>query len=74
MADVRPSSADRVTAGLASSWGGRACSPYWPSAPSSSDSALGLTGRHATSEVLPEAGFTFRHPTLDKALGDLLPH
>lgn len=39
-----------------------------------SDPALGLTGRHATSEVLPKAGFTFRYPTLDKALGDLLPH
>lgn len=39
-----------------------------------SDPALGLTGRHATSEVLKKAGFTFRYPTLDKALADLLPH
>jgi uncharacterized protein len=39
-----------------------------------SDPALGLTGRHATSEVLKNAGFTFRYPTLDKALADLLPH
>ncbi|MBF6340404.1 DUF1731 domain-containing protein [Nocardia abscessus] len=39
-----------------------------------SDPALGLTGRHATSEVLQKAGFTFRYPTLDKALADLLPH
>ncbi|MDO3650350.1 DUF1731 domain-containing protein [Nocardia mangyaensis] len=37
------------------------------------DPALGLTGRHATSEVLPKAGFTFRYPTLDDALTDLLP-
>ncbi|MFD6463764.1 DUF1731 domain-containing protein, partial [Streptomyces roseolus] len=37
------------------------------------DAALGLTGRHATSTVLGEAGFTFRYPTLDDALGDLLP-
>ncbi|WP_174187050.1 DUF1731 domain-containing protein [Nocardia barduliensis] len=39
-----------------------------------SDPALGLTGRHATSKVLQKAGFTFRYPTLDKALADLLPH
>ncbi|MFC4375666.1 DUF1731 domain-containing protein [Nocardia halotolerans] len=39
-----------------------------------SDPALGLTGRHATSEVLHKAGFTFRYPTLDEALTDLLPH
>ncbi|MFE7743198.1 DUF1731 domain-containing protein [Nocardia sp. NPDC057455] len=39
-----------------------------------SDPALGLTGRHATSEVLKDAGFTFRYPTLDKALAALLPH
>ncbi|WP_378734108.1 DUF1731 domain-containing protein [Nocardia brasiliensis] len=38
-----------------------------------SDSALGLTGRHATSEVLRQSGFTFRYPTLDEALTDLLP-
>ncbi|MFX0576072.1 DUF1731 domain-containing protein [Nocardia nepalensis] len=39
-----------------------------------SDPALGLTGRHATSTVLREAGFTFRYPTLDDALTNLLPH
>ncbi|MBF6216997.1 DUF1731 domain-containing protein [Nocardia abscessus] len=39
-----------------------------------SDPALGLTGRHATSEVLKNAGFTFRYPTLDEALANLLPH
>jgi hypothetical protein len=38
------------------------------------DAALGLTGRHATSEVLPRTEFRFRYPTLDEALGDLLPH
>ncbi|WP_216915987.1 DUF1731 domain-containing protein, partial [Nocardia noduli] len=38
------------------------------------DPALGLTGRHATSQVLRDAGFTFRFPTLDDALTDLLPH
>ncbi|MFE6860394.1 DUF1731 domain-containing protein [Nocardia sp. NPDC057668] len=38
-----------------------------------SDPALGLTGRHATSEVLRQAGFRFRFPTLDEALTDLLP-
>ncbi|MFI1912104.1 DUF1731 domain-containing protein [Nocardia sp. NPDC020380] len=37
------------------------------------DPALGLTGRHATSEVLRAAGFRFRYPTLDEALSDLLP-
>ncbi|NMD58336.1 MULTISPECIES: DUF1731 domain-containing protein [Tsukamurella] len=37
-----------------------------------SDPALGLTGRHATSTVLPAAGFRFAHPTLDGALTDLL--
>ncbi|MFI6868253.1 DUF1731 domain-containing protein [Nocardia sp. NPDC050406] len=37
------------------------------------DPALGLTGRHATSEVLRQAGFRFRYPTLDEALTDLLP-
>lgn len=36
------------------------------------DPALGLTGRHATSRVLPEAGFTFRYPRLPEALADLL--
>ncbi|MEV0541311.1 DUF1731 domain-containing protein [Nocardia salmonicida] len=36
------------------------------------DPALGLTGRHATSEVLHKAGFEFRYPTLDEALTDLL--
>ncbi|MEV0252557.1 DUF1731 domain-containing protein [Nocardia sp. NPDC050712] len=38
------------------------------------DAALGLTGRHATSAVLRAAGYTFRYPTLDEALADLLPH
>ncbi len=38
------------------------------------DPALGLTGRHATSEVLPHTAFRFRYPTLDEALTDLLPH
>lgn len=37
------------------------------------DPALGLTGRHATSEVLRHNGFRFRYPTLDEALTDLLP-
>ncbi len=37
------------------------------------DPALGLTGRHATSEVLRNNGFVFRYPTLDEALTDLLP-
>ncbi|WP_245851080.1 epimerase [Brachybacterium vulturis] len=37
------------------------------------DPALGLTGRHATSRVLDEAGFRFRYPQLDGALADLLP-
>lgn len=36
-----------------------------------SDPALGLTGRHATSEVTTEAGFEFAYPTLDAALRDL---
>lgn len=39
-----------------------------------SDAALGLTGRHTTSTVLRETGFTFRYPHLDDALADLLPH
>ncbi|MFD3596753.1 DUF1731 domain-containing protein [Nocardia sp. NPDC058640] len=38
------------------------------------DPALGLTGRHATSEVLHKAGFTFQYPTLDEAITDLFPH
>lgn len=37
------------------------------------DPALGLTGRHATSRVLRDAGFTFRHTTFDQAVRDLLP-
>jgi uncharacterized protein (TIGR01777 family) len=37
------------------------------------DPALGLTGRHATSRVLREAGFAFRHPTFERAIADLLP-
>ncbi|WP_280354574.1 DUF1731 domain-containing protein [Nocardia otitidiscaviarum] len=37
------------------------------------DAALGLTGRHATSEVLRQAGFRFRYPTLDEALAEILP-
>ncbi|WP_330184847.1 DUF1731 domain-containing protein [Nocardia sp. NBC_01503] len=37
------------------------------------DPALGLTGRHATSQVLRRSGFRFRYPTLDEALGNLLP-
>jgi uncharacterized protein (TIGR01777 family) len=37
------------------------------------DPALGLTGRHATSTVLREAGFRFRYPILDEASSDLLP-
>lgn len=36
------------------------------------DAALGLTGRHVTSEVLDEAGFVFAHPRLTAALADLL--
>jgi len=36
------------------------------------DPALALTGRHATSQVLADAGFAFRHPTLDDALAELL--
>lgn len=37
------------------------------------DPALGLTGRHATSRVLDDAGFPFQHPRLEGALADLLP-
>lgn len=36
-----------------------------------SDAALGLTGRHATSAVLAEAGFEFSHPELSGALAAL---
>ncbi|WP_083701466.1 DUF1731 domain-containing protein [Tersicoccus sp. Bi-70] len=36
------------------------------------DPALGLTGRHATSTVLDEAGFRFDHPHLDGAVTALL--
>jgi uncharacterized protein (TIGR01777 family) len=36
------------------------------------DPALGLTGRHATSRVLDEAGFAFRHPTFEQAVTALL--
>ncbi|MGK2879380.1 MAG: epimerase [Mycobacterium sp.] len=36
------------------------------------DPALGLTGRHATSNVLRESNFTFQFATLDAALADLL--
>ena len=42
------------------------------SIPLRTDPALGLTGRHCTSDVLRDAGFTFAHPTLDGALDDLL--
>ncbi|MFB0833778.1 DUF1731 domain-containing protein [Arthrobacter halodurans] len=35
------------------------------------DPALGLTGRHATSAVLGDAGFAFRHPRLGAALSDI---
>jgi uncharacterized protein len=37
-----------------------------------SDPALALTGRHATSKVLEDIGFQFRHPTLVGALHYLL--
>lgn len=36
-----------------------------------SDPALALTGRHCTSEVLEEAGFTFAHPEIDSALAEI---
>lgn len=36
------------------------------------DPALGLTGRYATSKVLPDSGFAFEFPTIDEALSDLL--
>ncbi|NMA77178.1 MAG: DUF1731 domain-containing protein, partial [Actinomycetales bacterium] len=32
----------------------------------------GLTGRHATSRVLDEARFRFRHPHFEKAVTALL--
>ena len=37
-----------------------------------SDPALGLTGRHVTSTVLRENGFTYQFPTIDAALTELL--
>ncbi|WP_309082401.1 DUF1731 domain-containing protein [Zhihengliuella sp.] len=37
-----------------------------------SDPALALTGRHATSRVLAEAGFRFEHPALPGALEEIL--
>lgn len=36
-----------------------------------SDPALGLTGRHCTSAVLEQAGFTFTHPDIDSALEEI---
>lgn len=36
------------------------------------DPDLGLTGRHATSRVLEDAGFEFRHPDLESATAQLL--
>lgn len=36
------------------------------------DAALGLTGRRATSSVLPASGFEFDFPRLEGALDDLL--
>jgi uncharacterized protein len=36
------------------------------------DSALALTGRHATSKVLGAIGFQFQFPTLEPALADVL--
>lgn len=36
-----------------------------------SDPALALTGRHCTSTVLAEAGFTFVHPDIDSALTEI---
>ena len=36
------------------------------------DPALAITGRHATSTVLAEAGYDFAYPTLDTALDNLL--
>lgn len=37
-----------------------------------SDPALGLTGRHVTSTVLRENGFTYQFPTIDAALTERL--
>jgi uncharacterized protein (TIGR01777 family) len=42
------------------------------SVPLRTDPALGLTGRHCTSEVLAASGFVFARPDLDGALTDLL--
>lgn len=36
-----------------------------------SDPALALTGRHCTSQVLADAGFTFVHPDIDSALDEI---
>ncbi|AKU17400.1 epimerase [Luteipulveratus mongoliensis] len=36
------------------------------------DPALGLTGRHCTSDVLRDLDWSYAYPTLDKALADLL--
>ena len=36
------------------------------------DAALGLTGRRATSSILPTSGFEFAFPRLEDALDDLL--
>lgn len=36
------------------------------------DPLLGLTGRHCTSAALTAAGFEFEHPSLERALTDLL--
>ncbi len=36
-----------------------------------SDPALGTTGRHVTSRVLADAGFTFRYPDFSAALGQI---
>lgn len=35
------------------------------------DPALGTTGRHVTSRVLADAGFTFRHPDFSNAVGQI---
>lgn len=39
-----------------------------------SDPALGLTGRHCTSEVLASVGFEFRVPSIEGALRDVTTH
>ncbi|MCO1337365.1 NAD-dependent dehydratase [Kocuria polaris] len=36
------------------------------------DPALGLTGRHVTSRVLADAGFTFRYPDLPGAISEIV--